>query len=334
MSRKARVAALLACVALLGPTGCGGGPPPRPATAALAEPHWQDVFETLPELLVVVRAKAARQDRVFGPLLRRALDLAREHSKAVTSTRALEAMSDADELVMALRPDTADGPGETVLVARGVRADIDPGALTDDDGRTLWTAGPASGVRELVRERDEQGHPVGASLFELPGRTWVIAQGDARTRAREVFAHPFNRPALDLEPQALAIVRIDGPSLVARVRALQDLGRLSGLGRHLRSVTFVLPPGADRSVRMTLAYVDDDSAALAEVVLKELVGAVSRSSKAGWLAWLGGAQVQHVAKAVVASGPLPPRLVDALLQAGSAPLELPSPDGGARDTPP
>jgi hypothetical protein len=111
------------------------------------------------------------------------------------------------------------------------------------------------------------------------------------------------------------------------VRPLQDLGRLAGLGRHLRSVTFVLPPGADRVVRMTLAYVDDDAAALASVVLTDLVGAVARSGKTGWLTWLGGAQVEHVSRGVVASGPLPPRLVDALLQAGSTPIDLPPPPG-------
>jgi hypothetical protein len=301
---------------------------PHHAEIAPAEPHWQDAFETTPEVLVVVRAKAAREDRVYGPLLRRALQLARERSKAVAPTRTLEAMSDAEELVVGMRPDPpvgAAGRSELVLVALGVRTDIDPGKLTDDEGHALWAPGPAGRVRELVREGDEHGGSVGASLFELPGRAWVIAEGDARARARDVFAHPFNRPAIDLDPQALAIVRIDGPSLVTRVRALQDLGGLASLGRHLRAVTFVLPPGADRSVRATLAYEDDDAAAVSEVAVRELVGAASRSSKAGWLAWLAGAKVDRMPKSVVVSAPLPPQLVDGLLQAGSAPLGLDPP---------
>jgi hypothetical protein len=320
---RRHVAALIGGLAALAPLACSPAPAVHPAESLPAEPHWQDVFETTPELLVVVRAKAAREDRVYGPLLRRALQLAREHSKAVAPTRALEAMSDAEELVLGMRPDPpedAGPPSELVLVALGVRADIDPGKLTDDEGHALWEPGPSGRVRELVRERDEHGHSAGVSLFELPGRTWVIAEGDARTRARDAFAHPFNRPAVDVDPLALAIVRIDGPSFVARVPALQDLGGLASVGRHLRTVTFVLPPGADRSVRVTLGYLDDDSAALAEVALRELVGAASRSGKTGWLAWLAGAKVDRLPKGVVVSAPLPPRLVDGLLQAGSAPL--------------
>jgi hypothetical protein len=321
-------AALVACLAAVVPLGCAAPPSPRPVAKAIVEPRWQDVFETVPELLVVVRAKAAREDRVYGPLLRRALQLARERSGAVGSTHALEAMSDAEELVVGLRPDSVRGAGEQpemVLVARGVRADIDPGKLTGDDGQLLWGPGPSGNVRELVQAGDAHGHPGSASLFELPGRTWVIAEGDARTRAREAFAHPSNRPGIDLDPQALAIIRVDGPSLVARVRPLQDLGGLAAIGRHLRALTIVLPPGADRAVRATWTYTDDDAAALSEVALGELVGAASRAGKAGWLRWIAGAKVERAQRSVVASAPLPPQLVDGLLQAGTAPLGVDPP---------
>jgi hypothetical protein len=125
-----------------------------------------------------------------------------------------------------------------------------------------------------------------------------------------------------LDPQGLAIVRIDGPSLVARVHALQNLGGLANVGRHLRSVTLVLPPGAERSVRATLAYAGDDDAALAALAVEEAVGAVSRSKRAN-LAWLAAARVERgPAKTIVLTAPLPPQLVDGLLQAGSAPLDL------------
>jgi hypothetical protein len=309
------------------PLACATPPAqqPRPVPAVAVEPRWQDVFETVPDLLIVVRAKAAREDRVYGPLLRRALQLARERSKVVAPTRTLEAMSDAEELVMGMRARTADGasgPPELILVALGVRTDIDPGKLIDDDGQALWGPGPSGRVRELVRERDEHGPSIAASLFELPGRTWVIAEGDARTRARDAFARPLDRPTIGLDPQALAIVRIDGPSLVARVRALQDVGGLGSVGRHLRSVTLVLPPGADHAVRATLTYDDDDSASLSEAAVRDLIGALSRSGKAGWMAWLAGAHVERLPRDVTVSAPLPPQLVDGLLRAGSAPLAV------------
>ena len=318
---NARWLALFCCLTALAPA-CGGGPPPRPPQDAYAEPHWQDVFETIPELLVVVRARAARQDRVYGPLLRRAFEVARDRSGPVASTRVLDAMGDAEEVVIGLRPDTPDGAGELVLVARGVPAAIDPGKLVGADGEALWAPGPNGSVRELVRERDEHGHPVAASLFELPGRTWVIAQGDARVRAREAFAHPFNRPAMELDPRAVAIVRIDGPSLVKRVHALQDLGGLAAVGHHLRSVTFVLPPGADRSVRATFAYAGDDDAAFAEVATREAIGVAKRAGdKPAWLPWLASATVERAPKTVVLAAPVPPQLVEGLLHAGSAPLD-------------
>src|SRR5262249_69682 len=157
----------------------------------------------------------------------------------------------AEELIVGIRPDAPDQPGERVLVARGVPGDTDPAKLVDDAGHSLWAPGPPGPVRELVQEQDEHGHPAGASLFELPGRTWVVAQGPARARAREAFAHPFNRPPMDLDPVALAIVRIDGPSLVSRVHALQDLGGLASIGKHLRSATLTLPPGAEHTVHAT-----------------------------------------------------------------------------------
>jgi hypothetical protein len=176
-------------------------------------------------------------------------------------------------------------------------------------------------VRELVRELDDHGRALTASLFELPGRTWVIATGDARDRAREALGHPFGRPPMDPDPTALAVVRIDGPSLVSRVRALQDLGGLTALGHHLRAVTIALPPGGEGAVTATLAYTDEDSAALAEVAMQQVQAALQRSGS-DRLRWLVTARVERPGKQLVLTSPLPPALIDALLHAGSAPLPL------------
>jgi hypothetical protein len=320
MKKTLRVVSLL--LALGAVTGCAGKPPPRAAGAIATEPHWQDVFDTTPELLVVVRPKGLTQDRVYGALLRRAIATAREKSSVVAATRFADAVEDADEVVVGLRPDTPDHAGEIVLVARGVRADIDPVKLVDAEGHGLWTSGPSGAVRELVCEQDAHGHPVGASLFELPGRTWVIATGSARQRARDAFAHPFARPPMELDPSALAIVRIDGPSLVARVAFLQEYGGLAAAGRRLKSVTFSLTPGGEGSVKGTLTYADEDAAAFAEVSIRKHVDAVARLQKPEGLTWLGSAKVERPDARVVMTAPLPPKLVDAFLSAGGTSLAV------------
>lgn len=319
MRKTARAVALLAALGSVG--ACASKPPPPPVSAAVAEPHWQDVFDTTPELLVVLRPKAITQDRIYGALLRRAIATARDRSSVVAATRFADAVEDADEVVMGLRPDTPDHPGELVLVARGVRADIDPGKLVDSEGHGFWSPGPSGAVRELVCEQDAHGHPVNASLFELPGRTWVIATGPARQRARDAFAHPFARPPMDLDASALAIVRIDGPSLVARIPFLQEYGGLAAAGRRLRSVTLTLPPGGQGSVQATLAYADEDAAAFAEVSIREHVEAVARQKPEG-LAWIGSATVERPDTRVVLTAPLPPKLVDAFLSAGGASMPV------------
>jgi hypothetical protein len=301
--------------------GCGGKPPPPPAQVKPVEPRWQDVVDTIPELLVVLHPQALKQDRVYGPLLRRAIELARDRSTVVAAISPLETAEDAEEVVYGAHPDTRDLPAEELIVERGVSASIDPGKLVDDAGHPIWSAGPSGPVRELVIDRDSAGHPVNVSLFELPGRTWVMASGGARTRARDAFGHPMHKPAMELDPTALILVRFDGPSLVSHLRALQDLGSLGAVGRRLRSATLTLPPGSDRAVKATLAYADEDAAAFAEVTLRQVVEAAGRSKRPGFV-WIGSATVERPDKRVIITAPLPPALVAALLTAGSAPLDL------------
>lgn len=318
--------------ALSAMAGCASRPPPVVARAA-AEPHWQDMFDTIPELLVVLRPQALKRDTIVGPLLRSAIDAARRQSRVVAATRALDTIEDAEEVVVGMRPDAPDHAGELVLVERGVRADVDPEKLVDGDGHTLWAPGPSGAVRELVRAGQPGGEPADpgpgatpddASLFELPGRTWVIATGDARTRAREAFAHPLGRPPPKLDPDALAIVRIDGPSIVARIEPLQDRGGLAAVGHELRSVTLVLPPGGPGAVEARLAYGGDDAAALSAVALREAIGAVARAKPAR-LAWLATAEVDRTADGeVLLRAPLPPQLIEGLLQAGKGSLPEPT----------
>jgi hypothetical protein len=265
--------------------------------------------------LVVVRPRSLRQDKTYGPLLAHAVAAARANNRVVAATRALDAVEDADEVLVGVDAGSSDAR-DLVVVTRGVRADLDPGKLSDGEGHTLWQPGPSGAVRELVCERDAHGADIGASLFELPGRTWVIASGEARARARDVFAHPVNRPIPELERDALAVVRLDGPSLVRHTRQLQGTGPLSALGHHLQWAAAALPPGDERVVRATLSYTDDDSAGVAEIAVRETLMALARS-KSDRFAWLGSATVERADRRIVIRSPLPPELVDALVRAAT-----------------
>lgn len=322
---------------------CGGPPRTAAKSPPVAETRWQDVFDTVPELLLVIRPNALRANDLYGPLLRRVEELARERSRVVAATRAMDAIEDADEVVFGLYSSAADDPeaNDFIAVVLGVRADIDPETLVDADGHPLWTPGPSGPVRELIRERDEQGQPIQASLFELPGRTWVIASGRARTHAREALARTAaaaaGRPRPDpapLDPEALAYVRIDGPSFSARVPALRPPSPLAALGSGLRWVSFELAPDARNPVQASLAYASPGVAAAAESAARDAVDAIRRKRPQGF-EWVGDATVRRPAASteVALSAPLPPKLLVSLLRANGSAGANGSPDANAPPRP-
>lgn len=300
--------------------------------AAQREPQWQDALGPRPEFLVSLRPKALREDRIYGPLLRVALGLARQQSRVVEGTRVLEAMEEADEVIASLdRTPLAPGPGvdpgdsagDMVAIVRGVRADINPGALVDAEGHALWSPGPSGRVRELVHERDADGTLNPASLFELPGRTWVIASGGARARARDAFARPLGTAPPPLDPEALALVRLDGPALVSRIPALRPSGGLAAIGGGMEALEVELAPGAERQIQAIVSYADEQTASAAERTLRELKDAVTRQKPAAF-AWLAAATVERIRTAVGAgsslriTAPLPPVVVDEWIRSGAA----------------
>jgi hypothetical protein len=332
---------LLVVVSIIAVTvwGCGRTTTPRPTTPGLvAEPHWENLFTPPPELLLVVRPRALRSDAIYGPLLRRVLQLARQQRKIVAADSLLQTMEDADEVLVGVR-DLANV--DFVVVVRGVPAEIDPGNLVDDKGRLLWTATSGGPVRELASaatpgREDAAGEGsvpldkeiVEASLFELPARTWVIASGDARARARMSFSHPTLRAvaavtsptratsATSLEgagadPQAVALVRLSGPALVRRARALRPPGLLAAVGHELASVTVALSAGSDALLRATLSYTSERSVLPAEATLRETASALS-GAKPQTFAWLQAVHTRTSSCCVVLETPLPPGLLDAL----------------------
>ncbi|HXX68876.1 MAG TPA: hypothetical protein VEK07_16940 [Polyangiaceae bacterium] len=298
--------------------------PPRAPTRSppVVEARWQDVFDVAPELLLVIRPNALRASGAYGPLLKRVQELARERSRVVAATCAMDAIEDADEVVFGLYSIGGDGADADDFIAAvlGVRADIDPATLVDSDGHPLWTAGPSGPVRELVRQRDQQGLPIDASLFELPGRTWVIAAGPARARAREALARPRGRPdPVPIAADALAVLRLDGPSLSSRVPALHAPSPLAPLGRGLQWVSLELATDTHSPVQALLAYSTAGAAAAAESVARDALDAVRRRKPEGF-AWIGDATIGRpsAGAAVVLSAPLPSTWLVPLSQASGS----------------
>jgi hypothetical protein len=309
---------LLAAAALVACSSHVATPPPASTDP---EPSWEDAFELPPPVLLGFRPRSLRHDPLFGPLLDRALALARARSRVVDATRALDVLQDADEVIVGLRGDPGEASdeagGDMVAAVLGIRADVDPASLVDSSGHPLWSSGSAVRVPELVRERDENGELVGASLFELPGRAWVMASGPARLRLRDAWSrpHPHPRPLeLPDADRAVVFARVDGRFLVSRLRWLRPPAALAPVGHGLRRVELTLTPGAT-DVNARFAYGDDDSAAAAERTLDDAVAALGREGHEGTerLAWLGSARVSRAAADVISVVvPFPPRLVDVL----------------------
>jgi hypothetical protein len=265
-------------------------------------------------------------------MLRQALQLARER-RVTSGSLVLEAIEDADEAVAELgdwsTSEPPSGSGELVFVLQGTRADLDPARLVGPEGELLWSAGPSGRVRELVHERDQDGTPNPASLFELADRTWVVTSGAARDRARDAFAHPSQRAVPPFAPDALAAVTIDGPSLVAKVPFLQASGPLASLGRDLRSVELDLlepgpPPGAagpaadptsPRQIRALMSYADEQAAVMAGSAMREILQVVSRIRPAA-LSWLVADHVEIAGRSVVIAEPVPLDLLGRVFYSG------------------
>jgi hypothetical protein len=286
-------------------------------SSAYVEPRWEGAIEPTPELLVAIRPHALRRDKLYGPLLQRAIRLAREHSRIVAATRALETIEDADEVIVGARD---AGPGSRrepslVIVLRGVPAGIDPTKLVGDGGGPLWVLASGGPVRELSRTRDE-GDPedegADAALFELPGRTWVIASGDARVATRAALGHRTAPKGLDFSPEAVAMIRISGPALVARLHALRPPGLLAPVGHELAAITVVLSGGDDARLMATLSYRNPQAVVPAESTLRDALEALSRA-KPQTFAWLRGASTQTAGSSVVLTTRLPVALMDALV---------------------
>jgi hypothetical protein len=302
----------LAIAMALTSASCGPGKPPETKAAFdTSKPHWADVFDRVPDIVVLAHPSAMARDPVYGALLKSMSRMIAARAPQTAGTRAAEVLESCDEAIFALRQ---RGASDAVVVLRGVRADIDARKLTDQNGRTMWADGPHGTVTELTRTAAAD-----ASLFVLPERTWVFAMGDARARAREAFAHPFDRPPPLKDDASLFVIRLDGPSLVQGVPRLRAHGApLEPLGRRLQSITLALRPGKEGLVT-TFGYSEEDAAAFAEVLLKQVTEALDHEGTEK-TKWLGHTKIDRQSYTVVARVSLPPKLLEELPNVSAAEL--------------
>ena len=248
--------------------------PSAPASSPRAlEAQWQDVFDGTPELFAIIRPQAMKRDAVYGALFKSVLRVAQAESE-MTGVTALEAAEGSEEILIGIRPSDIDAAAEqdAAIVLRHVPANLDPEKMLDPSGRPLFRlVAERANVQELLAQRGVQN----ASIFVLADRTWVIAIGRARDRARLAFVSPLGRPVPKIDPGALAALRLDA-STFRRSPRLTESAAFGPLVRHLNSMSIALSPGKG-GVVATLAYRDEDASALAELHAKRLVRELAQS---------------------------------------------------------
>jgi hypothetical protein len=305
---RARILGIIALLASTTALSCGGESSGQPAAArAQAAPSWADVFDGTPDLYAVIRPRAMKRDPLYGSFfsaLMRAAQ-ARGIARGDTMVRAIEG---ADEVIIGINKGL-----DAALVVRGVPASLDPQKVLDAEGNPLFGLASDRGKVAEYELLDKKNAGLGR-LFVLPARTWTFAVGDARTRARTVFAKPVGRPKPELDPGALVVVRAAG----GMTHALETHARLNALAKKLSSVTVALQPGKG-GVVVALAYEDASAVAWAEMHAKRIVAELAKEERN---AWLREAKVAYEGNTLYVRVAVPPRLLEELPNASGADLGI------------
>jgi hypothetical protein len=307
----------LAALALSSLAACGScaSPPPGDARAAAVDPlpRLEDAFDGSPALVVVVRPAKLVQDPLYGPLLRRASQLAaaRVAVGGALGQTALSVIERTDEVVAGVYD--RDGR-DAVIGLEGVPADVDASRVVDGNASPLWVH--VSDLPFGVEELAPADHTTGAALFVLPRRAWVIAVGAAAGRARAAFVerrHPRDLPVVPDEELAVASLR--GSALVDARPGLAH-GPLAPIVQDLDRVSVALEPGpvgAVGEVVARLVYGDAPFAERASICVGDVLAAFTNKFEKQ-APWLHAVHVTRQDRAVVVRGRIPRAWADGLLR--------------------
>ncbi|MEO8798631.1 MAG: hypothetical protein ABI551_12160, partial [Polyangiaceae bacterium] len=139
-----------------------------------------------------IRPRAASQDAVFGPLLRRAeREAAGAIGNVLVGQSALQVFEKSEMVTIAARHIR---PIDAVVIFAGVPGSMAPESMVDERGRALWKKVDARvrGTDEYVRlapaEDGRQATVDRMRLVVVGGSTWVMAFGPAVDRMFSAFA--------------------------------------------------------------------------------------------------------------------------------------------------
>jgi hypothetical protein len=216
-------------------------------------------------VVLVAHVRDIVHDPYYGPMTRDALGKQRGGADSVV---ALVAGADEVDLVASLSPDrsTADDSG-ILIVIHGPPSGMDPGHLSDDDGRPYFRAGQAlpSGAVEFVGARDPR-----TSLYQVPG-AWLFAHGLAVGRVRAAFTSSASPPPrLELEPGSLLSASIHRSALGAMDLDRHDARRsMRGLVDGFDEAVVGIGPGPGGEFVGRIRFASDEPARELEAEMQQ-----------------------------------------------------------------
>jgi hypothetical protein len=263
-----RRAILVASCLALGCAASPGRPTPAP-TAPLASPASaplgpsatiESVLSHRPDVVLTLHPRALARDPVYGPLLRRAGELASAYAGPDNlGTTALAVLEQTEEVVVAEN----DHGREAVIVLRGVPASVDPHDLVDTQGKPLWR--PAVGDVRTTQMELAPAAPADAALFVSSGVLWIIASGAAIGRVRGALVSGIGKTPFPGDDTPLVSLMLPGDAL-PQLRQ----GALAKVGAGLVGIRVELTPGSEGVIVGNLAYADTAAAAAAETTLLDV----------------------------------------------------------------
>lgn len=303
-------------VALLLTTACASSPPPKPVVAAKTTAWRALLVDDTSDPQIRIRPRAASEDAVFGPLLRRAeREAAGAIGNVLVGQSALQVFERSEMVTIAARHVR---PLDAVVIFAGVPGSIAPESMVDGSGRALWKKVDAHvrGTEEYVRlataEGGRQETVDRMRLVVVGGSTWVMAFGPAVDRMFSAFA--IGAPdALHPDVGPLAEIIAVGELLDAAKRGrFPNLHEVLG---PLERADLTLEGGTKKpDAKAVLTFTSVDAAARGE----DFVSTMLRIFKEKWpkhRGLLAGITVSRAERKVTVDAPVPPLVVEMLVDA-------------------